>query len=87
MSDIRRDNAVCVCVSDWSVRNGPESGCRVSVQFPRSHSKEALKSDVVQEAKWSQLRGPSREVDWSRMEGRNFVYRMELLMAALTSCC
>lgn len=70
-----------------TVRNGPESGCRVSVQFPRSHSKEALKSDVVQEAKWSQLRGPSREVDWSRMEGRNFVYRMELLMAALTSCC
>lgn len=59
----------------------------MSVQFPRNHSKEALKSDVVQEAKWSQLRGPSREVDWSRMEGRNFVYRMELLMAALTSCC
>ncbi|KAK7882130.1 hypothetical protein WMY93_028304 [Mugilogobius chulae] len=67
-----------------SVRNGPESGCKVLVQFPRNQNKEFQKSDVVLDSKWSHLRGPYREVHWSRMEGRNFVYKMELLMAALT---
>uniref|UniRef100_A0A3B5BG68 Mediator of RNA polymerase II transcription subunit 17 n=1 Tax=Stegastes partitus TaxID=144197 RepID=A0A3B5BG68_9TELE len=69
-----------------SVRNGPESGCKVLVQFPRSQTKELPKSDIIQDAKWSHLRGPYKEVHWSKMEGRNFVYKMELLMAALTPC-
>ncbi|MED6235699.1 Mediator of RNA polymerase II transcription subunit 17 [Ataeniobius toweri] len=69
-----------------SVRNGPESGCKVLVQFPRSQIKDLPKSDVVQDTKWNQLRGPHKEVNWSKMEGRNFVYKMELLMAALTPC-
>ncbi|KAA0702463.1 Mediator of RNA polymerase II transcription subunit 17 [Triplophysa tibetana] len=69
-----------------SVRNGPESGCKVLVQFPRSQAKELPKSDVVQDGKWSHLRGSYKEVHWGRMEGRNFVYKMELLMAALTPC-
>lgn len=69
-----------------SVRNGPESGCKVLVQFPRSHTKEQPKSEVVQDAKWTHLRGAYKEVQWSKMEGRNFVYKMELLMAALTPC-
>uniref|UniRef100_A0A8D3DIT7 Mediator of RNA polymerase II transcription subunit 17 n=1 Tax=Scophthalmus maximus TaxID=52904 RepID=A0A8D3DIT7_SCOMX len=69
-----------------SVRNGPESGCKVLVQFPRSQTKELPKSDVIQDGKWSHLRGPNKEVHWSKMEGRNFVYKMELLMAALTPC-
>ncbi|GLD52820.1 mediator of RNA polymerase II transcription subunit 17 [Lates japonicus] len=69
-----------------SVRNGPESGCKVLVQFPRSQTKDLPKSDVIQDTKWSHLRGPNKEVHWSKMEGRNFVYKMELLMAALTPC-
>ncbi|TNN01554.1 hypothetical protein fugu_010936 [Takifugu bimaculatus] len=69
-----------------SVRNGPESGCKVLIQFPRSQSKELPKNDIIQDAKWSHLRGPSKEVQWSKMEGRNFVYKMELLMAAMTPC-
>lgn len=75
--------ACSVCVA---VRNGPESGCKVLVQFPRSQAKELPKSDVVQDGKWTHLRGPHKEVHWGRMEGRNFVYKMELLMAALTPC-
>uniref|UniRef100_A0AAY4D7A4 Cofactor required for Sp1 transcriptional activation subunit 6 n=1 Tax=Denticeps clupeoides TaxID=299321 RepID=A0AAY4D7A4_9TELE len=66
-----------------SVRSGPESGCKVLVQCPRSLNKDQ-KCDVMQDARWAQLRGPYREVQWSRMEGRNFIYKMELLMAALT---
>nr|DBA32460.1 TPA: hypothetical protein GDO54_000252 [Pyxicephalus adspersus] len=69
-----------------SVRNGPESGCKVMVQFPRSQCKELPKSDVLQDNKWQYLRGPFKEVQWNKMEGRNFVYKMELLMAALTPC-
>lgn len=69
-----------------SVRNGPESGCKVLVQFPRSQAKDVGRSDAVQDGKWTQLRGAHREVHWDRMEGKNFVYKMELLMAALTPC-
>lgn len=69
-----------------SARNGPESGCKVLVQFPRNQSKELQKGDVILDSKWSHLRGPYKEVHWSKMEGRNFVYKMELLMAALTPC-
>nr|XP_033806378.1 mediator of RNA polymerase II transcription subunit 17 [Geotrypetes seraphini] len=69
-----------------SVRNGPESGSKVMVQFPRSQCKDLPKSDALQDNKWSHLRGPFKEVQWNKMEGRNFVYKMELLMAALTPC-
>uniref|UniRef100_A0A8D0DPD6 Cofactor required for Sp1 transcriptional activation subunit 6 n=1 Tax=Salvator merianae TaxID=96440 RepID=A0A8D0DPD6_SALMN len=69
-----------------SVRNGPESGSKIMVQFPRCQCKELPKSDVLQDGKWNYLRGPFKEVQWNKMEGRNFVYKMELLMAALTPC-
>ncbi|XP_077197562.1 mediator of RNA polymerase II transcription subunit 17 [Paroedura picta] len=69
-----------------SVRNGPESGSKIMVQFPRCQCKDLPKSDVLQDNKWNYLRGPFKEVQWSKMEGRNFVCKMELLMAALTPC-
>ncbi|XP_023560742.1 mediator of RNA polymerase II transcription subunit 17 [Octodon degus] len=69
-----------------SVRNGPESGSKVMVQFPRNQCKDLPKSDVLQDSKWSHLRGPLKEVQWNKMEGRNFVYKMELLMSALSPC-
>ncbi|XP_045413073.1 mediator of RNA polymerase II transcription subunit 17 isoform X2 [Lemur catta] len=69
-----------------SVRNGPESGSKIMVQFPRNQCKDLPKSDVLQDSKWSHLRGPFKEVQWNKMEGRNFVYKMELLMSALSPC-
>uniref|UniRef100_A0A8D2GR10 Mediator of RNA polymerase II transcription subunit 17 n=1 Tax=Urocitellus parryii TaxID=9999 RepID=A0A8D2GR10_UROPR len=69
-----------------SVRNGPESGSKIMVQFPRNQCKDIPKSDVLQDGKWSHLRGPFKEVQWNKMEGRNFVYKMELLMSALSPC-
>lgn len=68
------------------VRNGPESGSKIMVQFPRNQCKDLPKSDVLQDNKWSHLRGPFKEVQWNKMEGRNFVYKMELLMSALSPC-
>lgn len=69
-----------------TVRNGPESGSKILVQFPRNQCKDLAKSDVLQDSKWNHLRGPFREVQWNKMEGRNFVYKMELLMSALSPC-
>uniref|UniRef100_A0A671FVA2 Mediator of RNA polymerase II transcription subunit 17 n=1 Tax=Rhinolophus ferrumequinum TaxID=59479 RepID=A0A671FVA2_RHIFE len=69
-----------------SVRNGPESGSKIMVQFPRNQCKDLAKSDVLQDSKWNHLRGPFKEVQWNKMEGRNFVYKMELLMSALSPC-
>ncbi|TRY83369.1 hypothetical protein DNTS_016644 [Danionella cerebrum] len=70
-----------------SARSGPESGVCVQVQSLRSaQCKEAGRSEALPDQKWSLLRGSFREVQWERMEGKNFVYRMELLMAALTPC-
>ncbi|XP_075448626.1 mediator of RNA polymerase II transcription subunit 17 isoform X2 [Ascaphus truei] len=69
-----------------SVLNGPESGSKVMVQFPRCQCKELPKSDMLQDNKWNYLRGPFKEVQWNKMEGRNFVYKMELLMAVMTPC-
>ncbi|XP_031429943.1 mediator of RNA polymerase II transcription subunit 17 isoform X2 [Clupea harengus] len=78
-----------------SVRNGPEQGCRVLVQRVRGGGGGGGGAggvcvsgggEVVQDLRWAQLRGGYREVNWSRMEGRNFIYKMELLMAALTPC-
>ena len=69
-----------------TVRNGPESGSKIMVQFPRNQCKDLPKSDVLQDSKWNHLRGPFREVQWNKMEGRNFVYKMELLMSALSPC-
>ncbi|EHB16239.1 Mediator of RNA polymerase II transcription subunit 17 [Heterocephalus glaber] len=69
-----------------SVRNGPESGSKIMVQFPRNQCKDLPKNDVLQDSKWNHLRGPFKEVQWNKMEGRNFVYKMELLMSALSPC-
>lgn len=68
------------------MRSGPESGWKLVVQFPRSQNKELPKSDVIQDGKWNHLRGLYKEAHWSKMEGRNFVYKMDLLMTALTPC-
>ena len=70
----------------FTVRNGPESGSKIMVQFPRNQCKDLPKSDVLQDSKWNYLRGPFKEVQWNKMEGRNFVYKMELLMSALSPC-
>lgn len=79
-------NSVLIFWLCSTVRNGPESGSKIMVQFPRNQCKDLPKSDVLQDSKWNHLRGPFKEVQWNKMEGRNFVYKMELLMSALSPC-
>jgi len=40
---------------------------------------------MLKEPRWEQLNSPFEEVRLEKMEGRNFLNRMELLMAALTN--
>ncbi|XP_066245279.1 mediator of RNA polymerase II transcription subunit 17 [Euwallacea similis] len=59
------------------------SGMQVSVAHsPRS---DFFPSRLVTERKWEHLGGQFRDVRLEKMEGRNFLHKMELLMASLTS--
>ncbi|KAJ3659122.1 hypothetical protein Zmor_010828 [Zophobas morio] len=66
-----------------AVRCEPQSGIQVSVAHsPRS---DFFPSRLVTERKWEHLGGQFRDVRLEKMEGRNFLHKMELLMASLTS--
>ncbi|KAF2358449.1 Mediator complex subunit Med17 [Trinorchestia longiramus] len=65
------------------VRSGPCTGVSVSVATaPRN---DFYPSAVVHERRWDQLPGAWQEVRLDSMEGRNFLAKIELLMAALTA--
>ena len=66
-----------------AVRAGPNSGLSVSVaSCPRN---DFYPSGIVNERRWEHLGGSWQEVKLDRMEGRNFLTKIELLMAALTA--
>ncbi|XP_044748120.1 mediator of RNA polymerase II transcription subunit 17 [Coccinella septempunctata] len=66
-----------------AVRCEPQSGVQVSVAHsPRT---DFFPSRLVTENKWEHLEGQFRDVRLEKMEGRNFLHKMELLMASSTS--
>lgn len=66
-----------------AVRCEPLSGVQVSVAHsPRT---DFFPSRLVTERKWEHLGGQFRDIRLEKMEGRNFLHKMELLMASLTS--
>ncbi|KAL3267576.1 hypothetical protein HHI36_011694 [Cryptolaemus montrouzieri] len=66
-----------------AVRCEPQSGVQVSVAHsPRT---DFFPGRLVTERKWEHLGGQFRDVRLEKMEGRNFLHKMELLMASLTS--
>ncbi|XP_057656069.1 mediator of RNA polymerase II transcription subunit 17 [Diorhabda carinulata] len=66
-----------------AVRCEPSTGTQVSVAHsPRT---DFFPSRLVTERKWEHLGGQFRDVRLDKMEGRNFLHKMELLMASLTS--
>uniref|UniRef100_A0A0V0G9X6 Putative vitamin d3 receptor n=1 Tax=Triatoma dimidiata TaxID=72491 RepID=A0A0V0G9X6_TRIDM len=66
-----------------AVRCEPQGGCQVSIAH--SPRKDFFSGQLVKERKWENLGGAFKEVRWDKMEGRNFLNKMELLMASLTS--
>uniref|UniRef100_A0A1B6HAW6 Mediator of RNA polymerase II transcription subunit 17 n=4 Tax=Homalodisca TaxID=139475 RepID=A0A1B6HAW6_9HEMI len=66
-----------------AVRCEPLGGVQVSIAH--SPRKDFFSGQLVKERKWENLGGAFKEVRWDKMEGKNFLNKMELLMASLTS--
>ena len=66
-----------------AIRSGPVSGLQVRVQSCPWQPQENRSSTVVKDAKWAELGGPFKDVHMNKMDGRNFVSKVELLMACL----
>ncbi|CAG2161689.1 unnamed protein product [Oppiella nova] len=65
-----------------AIRCGPHSGIEVKMC---SSPQEFYASALVRDRKWQNLTGSYREVDWERIEGKNFINKIEYLMASLTN--
>ncbi|XP_058802065.1 mediator of RNA polymerase II transcription subunit 17 [Phymastichus coffea] len=57
----------------------------IQVSIAHSPRKDFFPGRLVRERKWENLGGSFKEVRWDKMEGKNFLNKMELLMASLTS--
>lgn len=57
----------------------------IQVSVAHSPRTDFFPSRLVTERKWEHLGGQFRDVRLDKMEGRNFLHKMELLMASLTS--
>ncbi|XP_049868018.1 mediator of RNA polymerase II transcription subunit 17 [Pectinophora gossypiella] len=66
-----------------AIRCEPSVGIQVFIaQSPR---KDLFSSELVQDKKWENLGGAFKEIKLDKMEGKNFLNKMELLMACLSS--
>ncbi|XP_053613058.1 mediator of RNA polymerase II transcription subunit 17 [Plodia interpunctella] len=66
-----------------AIRCEPSVGIQVFIaQSPR---KDFFASELVQDKKWENLGGAFKEIKLDKMEGKNFLNKMELLMACLSS--
>ncbi|XP_043235603.1 mediator of RNA polymerase II transcription subunit 17-like [Amphibalanus amphitrite] len=57
----------------------------VAVSVAQSPKRDFFPTALVTEHKWEHLGGAFRQIKWEKMEGRNFLNKMELLMANLSS--
>ncbi|XP_055950781.1 mediator of RNA polymerase II transcription subunit 17-like [Argiope bruennichi] len=68
-----------------ALRCSPKNGIHVSVSFS-PQTTDFYPSTLVRDRKWQNLAGSFREVTLEKMEGRNFLNKLEHLMACLTPC-
>ncbi|KMQ98286.1 mediator of rna polymerase ii transcription subunit 17 [Lasius niger] len=66
-----------------AVRCEPQTGVQVAIAH--SPRKDFFPGQLVRERKWENLGGSFKEVRWDKMEGKNFLNKMELLMSSLMS--
>ena len=65
------------------MRCGPQAG-HLKVYLASYPRTDMEKNRILQDSRWEQLNAPFEVVRLDKMEGRNFLNKMELLMAALT---
>lgn len=69
----------------FAIRSGPFTGKKVYVQgLSENHDREAV-SNVICNPKWNHI-DTWQEINWNKIEGKNFLHKIELLMAAVTKC-
>ena len=66
-----------------AVRHSPQSG-QASVYVANSPKKDFYTTSVIKDAKWSNLPDSFQQVNIEKMDGKNLLNKIELLMAALT---
>ena len=68
-----------------TVRCGPQAAHPqvFLASYPRTG--DVPNSRILKDARWQELNAPFEEVRLEKMEGRNFLSRMELLMASLSA--
>ncbi|KAG8180030.1 hypothetical protein JTE90_026632 [Oedothorax gibbosus] len=66
-----------------AIRCSPKNGIHVSVSFS-PQTTDFYPSTLVRDRKWQNLAGSFREVTLEKMEGKNFLNKLEHLMASLT---
>lgn len=66
-----------------SVRCGPQAA-QPQVYLSTFPRPDIEKNKVMKDVRWEQLNASYEEVRLEKIEGRNFLSRMELLMASLT---
>lgn len=66
-----------------SVKCEPQGNVIVSVAH--SPKKDFFGGQLVREKKWENLGGSFKKVQMDKMEGKNFLNKMELLMGCLTN--
>ncbi|XP_071802562.1 mediator of RNA polymerase II transcription subunit 17-like isoform X5 [Asterias amurensis] len=68
-----------------AIRSDPLDGIKVLVKGCKNPHSAEQKSNVVTDPKWDSIMTDFREVDLARIPGKNFVNKMEMLMAVLAS--
>ena len=66
-----------------AVRHSPQSGA-ASVYVATAPKKDFYTTSVIKDIKWSNLADSFQEVNIEKMDGKNLLNKIELLMAALT---
>ena len=67
-----------------AVRHSPQSGL-ASVFVASAPKKDFFTTSIIKDIRWSNLPDEFLEVNVDKMDGRNLLNKIELLMAALTS--
>ncbi len=68
-----------------AIRSDPLDGIKVLVKGCKNPHSTEQKSNVVTDPKWESIMTDFGEVDLARIPGKNFVNKMEMLMAVLAS--
>ena len=66
------------------MRHSPQSGL-ASVFVASAPQKDFFTTSIIKDTRWSNLPDSFHEVNVDKMDGRNLLNKIELLMAALTT--